>query len=143
MSAPRVRAALTAGVALAALGCATLPPCPAKGGPPWSELSTRHFHVRTDLAADDADELARRLEETRAVLMTLAWPNAPDPPGRWNVIGYLHWSLIDNFEWSHGYDGRFGLYTIDFARDPTLARRPTPAVDTFREAARALGTLRP
>ena len=88
MSAPRVRAALTAGVALAALGCATLPPCPAKGGPPWSELSTRHFHVRTDLAADDADELARRLEETRAVLMTLAWPNAPDPPGRWNVIAF-------------------------------------------------------
>jgi beta-glucosidase len=60
-----------------------------------------------------------------------------------NVLGYLHWSLIDNFEWSHGYDGRFGLFTIDFAHDPTLARHATPAVDTFREAARALGTLRP
>jgi beta-glucosidase len=59
-----------------------------------------------------------------------------------NVIGYLHWSLIDNFEWSHGYEGRFGLFTIDFADDPTLTRRPTPAVETFREAARALGTLR-
>ncbi len=59
-----------------------------------------------------------------------------------NVIGYLHWSLIDNFEWSEGYGGRFGLYTIDFANDPTLARRPTPAVETFREAARNLGTLR-
>jgi len=60
-----------------------------------------------------------------------------------NVLGYLHWSLIDNFEWSHGYDGRFGLFTIDFAHDPSLARHATPAVDTFREAARALGTLRP
>jgi beta-glucosidase len=58
-----------------------------------------------------------------------------------NVIGYLFWSLIDNFEWSHGYDGRFGLYTIDFADDPALRRRPTAAVETFREAARAIGTL--
>jgi beta-glucosidase len=59
-----------------------------------------------------------------------------------NVLGYLYWSLIDNFEWSHGYEGRFGLYTIDFAGDPKLARRPTPAVETFREAARNLGSLR-
>jgi len=57
-----------------------------------------------------------------------------------NVIGYIHWSLIDNFEWSHGYRGRFGLYTIDFD-DPALTRRPTPAVATFQEAARNLGTL--
>jgi beta-glucosidase len=59
-----------------------------------------------------------------------------------DVLGYLHWSLIDNFEWSEGFGGRFGLFTIDFANDPTLARRPTPAVDVFREAARNLGTLR-
>jgi beta-glucosidase len=56
-----------------------------------------------------------------------------------NVTGYLHWSLMDNFEWSHGYEGRFGLYTIDFAGDPTLARRPTAAVPTFQDLARALG----
>ncbi|MES1171876.1 MAG: family 1 glycosylhydrolase [Bacteroidota bacterium] len=58
-----------------------------------------------------------------------------------NVIGYMHWSLIDNFEWSHGYDGRFGLYTIDFAGDPALERRPTAAVATFQELARAVGLL--
>src|SRR3569832_2214406 len=58
-----------------------------------------------------------------------------------HVLGYLHWSLMDNFEWSHGYEGRFGLFTIDFAGDPTLARRPTPAVATFQELARNLGLL--
>ena len=57
------------------------------------------------------------------------------------VLGYLHWSLIDNFEWSHGTRGRFGLFTIDFA-DPALTRRPTSAVAVFQEAARNLGTLR-
>jgi beta-glucosidase len=57
------------------------------------------------------------------------------------VIGYMHWSLMDNFEWSHGYNGRFGLFTIDFAGDPTLARRATPAVATFQDLARNLGLL--
>jgi beta-glucosidase len=54
------------------------------------------------------------------------------------VIGYLYWSLIDNFEWSHGYRGHFGLYKIDFEGDPLLARRPTAGVKTFQEAARNL-----
>jgi beta-glucosidase len=54
-----------------------------------------------------------------------------------DVIGYIYWSLIDNFEWSHGYRGRFGLYSIDFD-DPALVRRPTPAVATFQEAARGI-----
>jgi len=58
-----------------------------------------------------------------------------------DVIGYLHWSLIDNFEWSHGFHGRFGLFKVDFD-DPALTRRPTAAVAVFQEAARNLGTLR-
>jgi beta-glucosidase len=54
-----------------------------------------------------------------------------------DVLGYLHWSLIDNWELG-SFAPRFGLYRIDYA-DPSLPRLPTPAVDTYREIARSGG----
>jgi beta-glucosidase/6-phospho-beta-glucosidase/beta-galactosidase len=32
-----------------------------------------------------------------------------------NIIGYLHWSLIDNYEWQESYrpEAKFGLFRID------------------------------
>ena len=32
-----------------------------------------------------------------------------------NVIGYVHWSLMDNFEWDKGFVPHFGLIGIDYA----------------------------
>lgn len=37
------------------------------------------------------------------------------------VKGYFAWSLMDNFEWSYGYNKRFGLVYIDY---PTQRRIP-------------------
>lgn len=38
-----------------------------------------------------------------------------------HLVGYLHWSLLDNFEWDKGFWPRFGLVKVDYA---TMKRTP-------------------
>lgn len=40
------------------------------------------------------------------------------------VEGYMHWSLIDNFEWDKGKWPRFGLIEVDYE---TFKRKPRPS----------------
>ncbi len=41
-----------------------------------------------------------------------------------DVRGYLHWSLLDNYEWVYGYKQRFGLVSVDRT---TFKRTPKPS----------------
>jgi beta-glucosidase len=45
------------------------------------------------------------------------------------VQGYFVWSLMDNFEWAHGYSQRFGLIYTDYA---TRRRILKASVDWYR-----------
>lgn len=48
----------------------------------------------------------------------------------WDVRGYFHWSLVDNFEWGHGWTNRFGLYAMDLE---TLVRTPRRSAHLYAE----------
>lgn len=41
-----------------------------------------------------------------------------------DVRGYIHWSLLDNFEWAAGYGPKFGLVSVD---RETFVRTPKPS----------------
>lgn len=53
-----------------------------------------------------------------------------------DVRGYFHWSLLDNYEWSDGFSGRFGLIAVDYA---TLERTPRGSARVYGEICRENG----
>lgn len=63
---------------------------------------------------------ARRIAFTRAALEGVLRATADGI----DVRGYIHWSLLDNFEWLEGYRPKFGLVAVD---RETQARRPKPS----------------
>lgn len=54
--------------------------------------------------------------------------------GGTNVAGYMHWSLIDNYEWALGFGPRFGLFEVDYA---TQARHPRATAADYAAVARS------
>jgi beta-glucosidase len=66
--------------------------------------------------ATDDDELRRQYLASHLTTLGGAIDAGLD------VIGYLYWSLIDNFEWAIGTTARFGLAAVDYATQQRTVR---------------------
>ena len=52
------------------------------------------------------------------------------------VIGYCHWTFLDNFRWIFGYQNQLGLYYVD---RETFVRTPKPSAGTYAGIVRSNG----
>jgi beta-glucosidase len=82
------------------------------------EYAPKAIYITENGAAygDGPDRLGRvadnrRIEYMRGHLRACHRAIAAGVP----LAGYFAWSLMDNFEWTHGYKMRFGLYWVDFS----------------------------
>lgn len=84
------------------------------------------FVTENGIAAANDDQRARYIP---AALSGLDRARANGVP----VIGYLHWSLLDNFEWRRGYSQQFGLVAVD---RQTFRRTVKPSARVYAEQIR-------
>ena len=77
---------------------------------------------RADGTIDDRD----RIDYLARYLHAVARARAEGAP----VRGYFVWSLMDNFEWVHGFSKRFGLAYVDYE---TLEREPKASFYWYRD----------
>lgn len=49
------------------------------------------------------------------------------------ILGYMHWSLLDNFEWSDGWWPKFGLISVDRSK-PDMPRTIRKSAHTLAQA---------
>jgi hypothetical protein len=85
------RADVTVALVLLALaGCATSAAflCPARGGPPWRDIASDHFVLRTDLDLEDASRLLTRLERLRTAVTSALFDQTPTSPTSVEVVAF-------------------------------------------------------
>lgn len=78
--------------------------------------------------------IADAKDKLRAKFITnhLCWLHQAIKEGA-DVKGYLHWSLIDNFEWAFGFKPRFGLIEVDYR---TQKRKIRPSALVYAKICR-------
>jgi beta-glucosidase len=81
------------------------------------------------MSTDDDALRAGFIEPSLAGLLDLMGEGVP-------VLGYLHWTLMDNFEWIFGYAHRLGLHSFD---RESFVRTPKPSAGVYAAIARANG----
>lgn len=51
-----------------------------------------------------------------------------------NITGYMHWSLLDNFEWQKGYEQKFGLVAVDRTTQTRIPKESLTVLGSIRKS---------
>jgi len=73
-----------------------------------TRYTSKPIYITENGIADAADTKRAKFIEDHLMVVNKAIADGID------VRGYMYWSLMDNFEWAHGFKARFGLYHVDF-----------------------------
>ncbi|HEY9077585.1 MAG TPA: family 1 glycosylhydrolase [Anaerolineaceae bacterium] len=80
--------------------------------------------IITENGLDDADDHLRPRYLLEHIHQLWRAVNA-----NWQIKGYIHWTLVDNFEWERGWTQRFGLWGLEVE---TQARIRRISVDVYQ-----------
>ena len=92
-----------------------------------ASLTRRPIYVTENGVATDDD--SRRIDFIRRAVAGVGRCLADGV----DVRSYIHWSLLDNWEWTNGYGPKFGLVAVDRT---TFERKPKPSAAYFGRIAR-------
>lgn len=81
------------------------------------------------ICTDDPEKRIQAIKDYLSVCAEVIKDGVP-------LLGYIHWSTWDNFEWHLGPSYRFGLIRVNFE---TMEREITPAADFYAQVARENG----
>ncbi len=81
-----------------------------------SSYTSKPIYITENGIADDSDKKRAKFIEDHLLVLSKAIADGM------NIKGYFYWSLIDNFEWAHGFEKRFGLYRVDYATQKRTLR---------------------
>ena len=88
----------------------------------WAHYKKPIF-ITENGVADSSDDYRRWWLEETIVAMQKAISEGVD------LRGYMHWSLLDNFEWKYGWWPKFGLVEVD--RENDMKRKIRPSAKWF------------
>ena len=103
----------------------------------WEIYPEGIYHVLKDLKkynkpiyiTENGIADAKDQKRSRFIKEHLQWAEEAVQEGV-DVRGYFYWSLLDNFEWAHGFGPRFGLVEMDYK---TMERKIRPSALEYKK----------
>lgn len=97
-------------------------------------ITENGISVRDWVSLDGKCHDPTRIDFTARYLRELARAIAEGIP----IKGYLHWSLLDNYEWAEGFKHRFGLIHVDYQ---TGKRTPKDSAAWYKDLIASNGKI--